>query len=504
MYAHTRTVTGLDLTPQTLPKFDGNPTKWLNFRDTFVRLVHDDKTLYPLAKLNALANSLVGSAAFVLDVLPICVGNFEVGWGLVMTEYNKPRVIRDALMKVIFELKPLTSENTPSLRYIITKFKMVTRQLTLLGINVAACDKILSYHLCRLLDSSTRRSWELHNTNDENVTLNDLLSFLDRRITGLLMALPSSSGRHSTPPSTQPSRPAPPRLVNQFYSGEICRCCKNTPHNLESCPDFNKLNPYVRCQKVKKLKACFGCLSFAHTLETCTAPVCTHCPHNKVHHRLLCFKYCDDQKQRSLNVGFIGAEYEQVEIDADESALLGTALVSVRANNGEVLPARALCDSGSQANVISEECVRRLRLPRTASNVSLSPVRAASRINSRGMVQLCITPNNGASQFKLIVNALVVPRVATVSPPTKENIGDWPSHVTQNLADPLLHEAGRIDILLGANVWSRILMASIHSNNSINLTAQLTRLGWVMFGGLQAPPNSIVGLVEAHEPSNAD
>lgn len=226
-------------------------------------------------------------------------------------------------MQVIFDLKPSSSKNTASLRYTIAKFKMVTRQLPILGMGVATCDKMLMFHLCRLLDPSTRRAWELHNLNDENVTLNDLLTLLDRHITGLLMAPKGVSGRLSTPPSTPQVRSPVVRSVNQLASsssGNDCRCCKKALHDLEFCLDFIKLNPFVRCKKVKKLKACFGCLSYDHTLEACTAPICTHCPHNKVHHRLLCFKYGDEQKQKAT-VGFISAVLKRMEIEADETAL---------------------------------------------------------------------------------------------------------------------------------------------------------------------------------------
>lgn len=115
-------------------------------------------------------------------------------------------------------------------------------------------------------------------------------------------------------------------------------------------------------------------------------------------------------------------------------------------------------------------------------------------------------PHNGTRQFQLTVNAYVMGRVASVMPGDQISIGDLPDNVCQNLADPALHEPGRVDILLGANVWSRIIMASLHSSEMTNLVAQLTRFGWVVFGGLQTPNNNFAtnfaGLAEVHTPDN--
>lgn len=57
-----RPSSGLHLAPQKLPVFNGDYAAWPTFRDMFVRMVHHDETLYPLAKLNALEQHLSGEA----------------------------------------------------------------------------------------------------------------------------------------------------------------------------------------------------------------------------------------------------------------------------------------------------------------------------------------------------------------------------------------------------------------------------------------------------------
>lgn len=93
-------------------------------------------------------------------------------------------------------------------------------------------------------------------------------------------------------------------------------------------------------------------------------------------------------------------------------------------------------------------------------------------------------------------------RLTSMAPDGRVDLSDWPDHERNNLADPGLVNCGRIDVLLGANVWSRILQAAIYECKQRTLIAQCTRLGWVVFGGIQAPPDSIVGLIETHSPTN--
>lgn len=140
----------------------------------------------------------------------------------------------------------------------------------------------------------------------------------------------------------------------------------------------------------------FGCLSSAHNISECSAPVCTYCDNNKKHHRLLCFKYADDRKNNAT-CGLLTDERES--IAQNESVLLGTALILVQTANCEFLPARALCDTGSQTNAISEECVHRLQLQRTSNNLMVSPVGGGDKVPTRSTVRLVIMPGNGYETF---------------------------------------------------------------------------------------------------------
>ncbi|XP_055308307.1 uncharacterized protein LOC129572386 [Sitodiplosis mosellana] len=509
---------------QTIPKFSGVDGDWLTFRDSFRQLVHNNDRFYPLAKFNALASHLTGEALTHLEGLPRTDEYYPIAWDIILKEYDDPQKISDSLLSTLAKLKPVPSDSSlPSLRYVLSKFRTVTRQLQALGTNLEAYDQMFVFQLTSLLDTNTRCAWELGRSKRTSSKLPDLFQFLDDRVKGLAKAMQNQSSRHTAPSSqssyNQSSRPTTSAHQSQIKSvvvkkvnqvsgaSDTCRFCKLSVHNLDQCEKFINLNPYPRSQKVKTLKVCFGCLSDQHFLEACPSLPCLHCNTGKKHHPLLCFVYCDNQKKKEKGLVcaavLLESDYEEIEIDEDEEALLGTAMVLVKTASGDLLPARALMDGGSQANLISEHCMQRLGLPRSARNVSVSPVGNSNRLDARGIVRLVMIPHNTNRHFQLTVSALIMGRVASVMPGDPIDIGDLPEHVLQDLADPALHKSGKIDILLGANVWSRIVMASLHASQNTNLVAQLTRFGWVVFGGLQNPDNgNFVGMVELHAPRN--
>lgn len=75
------------------------------------------------------------------------------------------------------------------------------------------------------------------------------------------------------------------------------------------------------------------------------------------------------------------------------------------------------------------------------------------------------------------------PRVPTRRLPARE-IRDfvWPEVNGMNLANPTFSIPGRIDILLGAELFGEIIDAGLMRGPG-NVVAQNTQLGWILSGG---------------------
>lgn len=529
--------TGLKLEAQTLPMFNGDYTQWLNFRDIFIRLVHGNRRWSSLAKFNALSNHLTGEAASHIAGIQKCDENYQIAWEILVSNYNNERLITNALLKLLKRLKPMTTESLPSLQYIVLKFKQVVGQLEHLGIDIQTCDLFISFELCELLDPITRRDWEMKHTTNKSLPLADLFAFLDRRLASLRMIARTSNNasgnRTSTPTNNNNSNSSQyhgnklqsvvravnqvavnPRAVNQKAAKRRAGRCGACPgdHETEKCDVLLGMNPYPRLQKVKSSLLCYGCLSSSHSIEACAVPICTLCDKGKRHHRILCFDNCDREREAALKNTLVGnvtlrpAAAPLPDIGNESGVLLGTALLKIKSTNGEYQLARALIDSGAQANLITEDCVRRLKLKREPSIIAINPVSSLSGIKTNGIacIQMRPTCNTSEESDDLSTNALIMKRIAVVMPDKLVNIGEWPDHVTNKLADTTLRKPGRIDILLGAHIWSRIVMNGIERNNSTSLVAQFSKFGWIISGGLGSGNNEFVGYVGTHNEENRE
>lgn len=514
------------LAQQDLPQFSGIYSEWPAFRDLFKQLVDENQHLTHIAKFNILVRHLRGAAAGYAAGLSPSFENYKVIWGALNAEYNDPRRLINSILESLRQLKTMTGSHTPSLHYIVIKFRQGYRQLEANGADVKSWDPMLQFDLLRLLDEDTKtfieeRQLTRKQTGKPLLIVPEILALLENRVRARNQGNSHSNQRtqrESPPAARERGRSSQQATVGHVaaskqpsQASEDCPICKTNQHSIESCSKFLELNPFPRMKRAGKLGLCFGCLSSSHSLAECVTNICNFCTTGKKHHPLLCFKRCDEMRNRSALVAFVGRQFPQEPYELepfereafendeeipDMEVVIATALINVRAADGTLFTARAMCDTGSQANLISEDFLRRLRLTRNTTITSVNPVGDLPGFRTRGSVHITIAPigTQNAHQ-RLIIHAYVLNRIATTLPSNQINIGEWPVEVTNNLADPTLREPGRIDILLGAHVWSRIAMAAIVRNDTNGLMAQRSRFGWLIFGGLISPSTPMVGTI---------
>lgn len=176
-------------------------------------------------------------------------------------------------------------------------------------------------------------------------------------------------------------------------------------------------------------------------------------------------------------------EVAQQNIQNLPSACLGTFLACIQlAHHTYSPPIRGFCDTGSQLNLISESCVQSLQLTRNKTKVVVTGIGPADT-NANGFVTItlvnCVKPNQC-----LNVQAIIVPRI-TDPVPAQAFTSPFTDDISKDeLADPLHHRPGRIDLLLGAGAWADIINDEIQrkSTNGHQAVAQSTLFGWVIFG----------------------
>ena len=83
---------------------------------------------------------------------------------------------------------------------------------------------------------------------------------------------------------------------------------------------------------------------------------------------------------------------------SDERIILATAVVRVRSSSGQLIPARALLDSGSQPNLITEELAQLLRLKKEGCRLSLNSIGETNSL-SKSRVNLTVASSVNSTPF---------------------------------------------------------------------------------------------------------
>ena len=160
-----------------------------------------------------------------------------------------------------------------------------------------------------------------------------------------------------------------------------------------------------------------------------------------------------------------------------------TCRVRITAPDGSSVIARALLDNASSASFFSERLVQNLALPRVNQQIRVSGIGGMSHklpIQSITSFQIAPIQHTGRS---IAVTAVVVPKVTCDLPlcPVPFDL-QW-KHITDlPLADPGFGQPGRVDILLGVDVFVDILRHGRRTGPLGSPTALETEFGWVLCG----------------------
>ena len=162
---------------------------------------------------------------------------------------------------------------------------------------------------------------------------------------------------------------------------------------------------------------------------------------------------------------------------ASKHILLGTAIVNI-VHRGGVYSARALIDSGSQATFISDKLQKTLNLPVQKVNAKISCLNDTFAGSVQRQCSFVLTsPLN--RQFKLEVNGLVLPKLTGKLPNQSVDISDSKLLDIQ-LADPNFAMSGQVDLLIGGDVYSQIMLDGVKRNILGKLMAHVKYI-WLDF-----------------------
>lgn len=164
----------------SLPSFDGSYDHWLEYRDTYMSLIHNSKEIDNVQKFHYLRSSLTGNALMVIKSLEFSSDNYLIAWELLENRYNNSRLLVQNHVKALFNTTSINKESSVQIRKLIDNILKNIRALNTLGEPTESWDTLIIYLITSKLDPCTEREWEnykstLTNSNESgtHIKLND-------------------------------------------------------------------------------------------------------------------------------------------------------------------------------------------------------------------------------------------------------------------------------------------------------------------------------------------
>lgn len=465
-----------------LPEFSGNYKEWLPFYDSFKSLIHENNSIKPIQKFHYLKSSLKGQALELLRSLETSSDNYELAWNLLIKRFDDKKLIAQNHLKSICDLNTIAKENHFGLRQLLDGLLMHSKALE--SLEYKTFDALIIYLITCKLDSTTKRSWEEFSANFDKPTFEQFTSFLTNKcklLENLSQKDKLSVNNNNSNVSFSNKRQTFHAASNENHTR--CILCKET-HLIYYCPRFLALSTANRISKIKSLSVCMNCLRSNHKVSSCKSTrSCNIC--KKQHHTLLHLdKNPDSNSDASTSSDTLAVNHSSNDQTTD--VILATALIFVKDKFGKLHSCRALLDSGSQANFIRADCVKKLGLLTNKANVSISGINS-NPLNVRARVQ--ITIHSRINNFNHDLSCLVLPEITQYLPANRINTENIVIPNSLNLADPKFFVPGQIDILIGAELFFNLLCIGQFRPAGNQPLLQKTQLGWILSGNIPNNPS---------------
>lgn len=481
-----------------LPTFSGSYEDWYPFYDVSNSLIHSNNNLNDIQRFHYLKSSLKSEAAEIIESLEISGANYTDAWSRLKERYDNERLAVQNHIKAIFDLPVAKKENYVAIRRVSDGVLKHTRALQALKRPTQQWDDLLIHIVTSKLDITTIKEWEANLKPTQIPSFQELTEFLSRRCQTLEAVAKRSLQQQESVSIRQPSRGKV--TASHAITGDVkCTYCKGH-HLIYQCKSFQSLTVSERANQAKWKGLCLNCLRSKHLAKDCLSGGCKSCgkKHNTLLHVELASLKDDkdkriDQNQKQASdkdekgSNSVNCNHTQIEKIRDSNhVLLSTAVVKVRDYKNIWVPGRALLDSGSQSNFITEEFAHRLgfRLERSKINVKGINQQVYHAFKA---VNLSITSR--FDSFGMNLRCIVLPKITQNLPLIEYERSDFNIPNNIRLADPQFYKSGKIDLLIGAEMfWDLVCIGQIRIGKN-RPVLQKSLLGWILSGRMISPEN---------------
>lgn len=521
-----QTSSNIKLPKINLPNFSGNIKQWPAFYDTFNSLIHLNQSLSDTERMHYLISCLTGDALALVSTFPVMGMYYGEAYNCLVKRYRNNRELAFTCWKEMLNFN-LKSGSPEEYRRIFDTFNENLKILKTLDLPVDQWDFVLSYLVLSKLDSKTRCDFEEAFSSCELPSYIALKDFIYKKCEALIRdshfqenytkvpMLFTASNSKTLSKFVKPQTNNFPCVssfnknnpVNSLLSdsaelktNQRCSFCQNS-HSITNCKIFLNKSVIERHECAKQRQWCFNCLKPFHYLKECRSAFrCQKC--KQKHHTLI---HMDKEVVHDHGLPCTSSEATQnspsnptkepnelntsafTTLTNQSLVLLSTAIIEVKDSKGNYQTLRALIDCGSQAHFITEAAVRRLGFTASTANKSVNGLgQTSSRVS--GSINCCVGADH-VTYFNL--DFLMLPVICGAMPSIPLNASSWQHVKHLQLADPQCNIPGPIDVLLGAEVFMKLLLPGRIDGDVNQPTAINSIFGWLLMGRTSVETNQV-------------
>ncbi|XP_055591270.1 uncharacterized protein LOC129743309 [Uranotaenia lowii] len=478
-----------------LPTFDGRYEAWPRFKAMFQDLIERTNDS-DAVKLYHLENSLKEDAAGVIDIETLQNNHYERAWEILEQRFGNKRLILESHILGLLNMTKVQRKSSKELRNLVDECTRHIDNLVKLDQPLTGMSQMFVVTLLtRALDDQTRELWEASFDQTELPQYENMIEFLRQRVVILERCETATTAGTSKTSKFAPFKGGASKSSHAAIatSENACDFC-NGQHKNDKCPLFVGMDVQKRRRKLRQMKLCYNCLQNGHQIIYCPSKgVCGKC--FRRHHTLLHFvrdetpakknepsKPVEERQGLDVTERPVNASCSSVNRQPSKQIFLMTALVNLQSRGGKIHKVRALLDSGSQINLLTESLVRKLNLPKYPTNI---PVVGIGGTRSQIRHRVAVRMSSNYNDFDAIVNCLVTPRVTGTIPSTKVNVDSWHLPAGMVLADPRFNEPDDVEMLIGAEHFHAIMLRrQMHLAEKLPILLE-TQFGWVVIGSYE-------------------
>lgn len=509
-------LSGIRLPTISLPEFDGDYEQWLPFHDTYVALIHDNPDLPEIQKFHYLRAALKGEAAQLVESIAISSANYNLAWETLNGRYANEYLLKKRHLQALFDIPRVKKETAATLHGLVDEFERHIKILHQLGEPTDNWSAILEHLLCTRLHDDSLRAWEDYASTVEDPNYRCLIQFLQRRMRVLESI---SVNHHPTNSSTNPQ----PQQAKRFNNHQRLSSYASTEAPSGKCPACGEQHPLPRCQQfhessvaervriVNEKRLCINCLRADHIARDCSSNFnCKQC--HRRHHSLLHNNHSEEgrrfngggsssssttpvvvqpptpvphaesvEQTTATTAEIVPSVESSTPVNQQtENVFLMTVIVNLVDAFGQEHPARALLDSASQPNLVTERIAQLLRVKRNRVNVTIM---GAGQMSKPVRDSIFTQVKSRSNDFCCDVGFLVMDKVTANLPAQDISRMGWKIPKGITLADPAFNRSQPIDLVLGAKHFHAFFptAARLQIDDRLPLLVDSV-FGWVVAG----------------------